>query len=91
MRKAKGTAILISSLLTILLMRYFCNLLKFTEKSRRAHYLVPIACKTLDILEEFRTPHERLTLRRFIERTSIVHTTAFRLLKQLVHRSYVSV
>jgi len=52
-------------------------------------YLVPIACKTLDILEVFRTPHERLTLQQIIGRTSIAHTTAFRLLKTLVHRGYI--
>lgn len=54
-----------------------------------SHYLVPIACKTLDILEVFRSSHEKLTLQEIISRTSIAHTTAFRILKTLVHRGYV--
>lgn len=55
-----------------------------------SRYLVPIACKTLDVLECFRSPQEELTLEQVIGRTRIAHTTAFRILHTLVHRGYLT-
>lgn len=52
-------------------------------------YLVPVASKTLDVLEAFRHPQDELTLQEVIERTGIAHTTAFRILFTLVHRRYL--
>jgi len=58
-------------------------------KDRVEKYLVPIASKTLDVLEAFHTPQESLTLQDITQRTRISHTTAFRILFTLVHRRYV--
>lgn len=54
-------------------------------------YLIPVACKTLDILEAFHSPQELLTLEQVIARTGIAHTTAFRILHTLVSRNYLLV
>jgi ribose transport system substrate-binding protein len=53
-------------------------------------YFVPVASKTLDVLEAFRSPHEELTLEQIITRTGVAHTTAFRILYTLVHRGYLN-
>ncbi len=54
-----------------------------------AKYIVPVASKTLDILEAFRSPQEALTLREVIDRTGVAHATAFRILFTLTHRGYL--
>jgi ribose transport system substrate-binding protein len=57
---------------------------------RIGKYLIPIASKTLDVLEAFRTTQEELTLQDITQRTGISHTTAFRILFTLTHRRYVT-
>lgn len=52
-------------------------------------YLIPVASRTLDVLEVFRNPQEELTLEQIVRRTNIPHTTAFRILYTLAHRGYV--
>ncbi len=53
-------------------------------------YYVPIASRTLDVLEAFRTPQDELTLEQIRTRTGVAHTTAFRILYSLVHRRYLT-
>lgn len=59
------------------------------EKNAADKYLIPVAAKTLDVLEAFTSQQEELTLREVVERTRIAHTTAFRILFTLVHRGYL--
>lgn len=53
-------------------------------------YIVPVAAKTLDILEAFRSPGDELTLKDIIQKTGIAHATAFRILFTLVQRGYLT-
>ena len=53
-------------------------------------YIIPIAAKTLDVLEVFGSPDESLTLQDVIRKTGIAHATAFRILYTLVHRGYIA-
>src|SRR5690348_12804840 len=53
-------------------------------------YIVPVVARALDILELFRSPHDELTLQQVIEKTSVPHATAFRILFTLVHRGYLT-
>lgn len=59
-------------------------------KDSADRYIVPVAAKTLDILEAFRSPDDDLTLQEVIEKTGIAHATAFRILYTLVHRGYLT-
>jgi len=58
--------------------------------SKFGKYYVPIASRTLDVLEAFRTPQDELTLEQIRTRTGVAHTTAFRILYTLVHRRYLT-
>lgn len=53
-------------------------------------YIIPVAAKTLDVLEAFRSQKEELTLQEVIRKTGIAHATAFRILYTLVHRGYLA-
>ena len=53
-------------------------------------YIIPVAAKTLDVLEAFRSPDDELTLQQVIAKTDIAHATAFRILYTLVHRGYLT-
>lgn len=59
-------------------------------KDSTDRYIVPVAAKTLDILEAFRSPDDELTLQDVIDKTGIAHATAFRILYTLVHRGYLT-
>ena len=59
-------------------------------KDSADRYIVPVAAKTLDILEAFRSPDDELTLQDVIDKTGIAHATAFRILYTLVHRGYLT-
>jgi ribose transport system substrate-binding protein len=58
--------------------------------SKFGKYYVPIASRTLDVLEAFRSPQDELTLEQIRMRTGVAHTTAFRILYTLVHRRYLT-
>jgi ribose transport system substrate-binding protein len=53
-------------------------------------YFVPVASKTIDILEAFRSAHEELSLQQVIARTGVAHSTAFRILHTLMQRGYIA-
>ena len=59
-------------------------------KDSADRYIVPVAAKTLDILEAFRSPDDDLTLQEVIDKTGVAHATAFRILYTLVHRGYLT-
>ena len=61
------------------------------KKTKAAdRYIIPVAAKTLDVLEAFRSPNDELTLQEVIRKTGIAHATAFRILYTLVHRGYLT-
>ena len=53
-------------------------------------YIIPVAAKTLDVLDVFRLQKEELTLQEVISKTGIAHATAFRILYTLVQRGYLT-
>jgi ribose transport system substrate-binding protein len=53
-------------------------------------YWVPIVARTIDLLDCFGSTTETLTLEEVVKRTSIPHTTAFRILHTLVLLDYLS-
>ena len=59
------------------------------RKGAGDRYFVPIAARTLDILECFESPPGEFTLQEIIDRTGSTHTTVFRILHTLVRRGYV--
>lgn len=60
------------------------------KRSSFDRYIIPVAAKTLDVLETFRSPDDQLTLQQVIGKTGIAHATAFRILCTLVHRGYLT-
>jgi ribose transport system substrate-binding protein len=61
------------------------------KSSREADgYWVPIVARTIDLLDCFGSTTETLTLEEVVKRTSIPHTTAFRILHTLVLLDYLS-
>lgn len=63
--------------------------MKIRPRGPHDKYLVPVVAKALDVLECFSAPAEELTLEQIRRRTSIPHTTVFRLLHTLVLRGYL--
>jgi ribose transport system substrate-binding protein len=64
---------------------------KSTERNRDSDkYLIPILAKTIDVLDCFRNEEESLNLKEIIQRTSLPHTTAYRILHTLVARDYLN-
>src|SRR6266446_3409980 len=53
-------------------------------------YPIPVLSKSLDILELFQREQTPLTLEAIHGRTSISKTTAYRILKTLIHRGYLT-
>ena len=49
------------------------------KPAARDKYLMPVACKTLDVLEACHSPRVPLSLEQIIARTRIAHTKAFRI------------
>jgi ribose transport system substrate-binding protein len=61
-----------------------------SETTRKTDkYWVPIVAKTIDLLDCFGSEMESLTLEEVVQRTSIPHTTAYRILHTLVSRDYL--
>lgn len=58
------------------------------SKSRRL-YLIPVLLKAIDVLEIFQVESEPMTLEAVHRHAKISKTTAYRVLKTLVHRGYL--
>lgn len=63
--------------------------LKVQGSRKTDKYWVPVVAKTVDILDCFRSDVEELTLEQVVQRTSVPHTTAYRILHTLVCREYL--
>lgn len=53
-------------------------------------YVVPVLCKSLDVLEILQKHERPMSLQAMYKRTHISKTTIYRILKTFVHRGYLA-